>query len=102
MVISVVETVLLAAFAAGVLCITAWAWWKAKRTPKYQGVQDASTLIGRRGTATSDINPSGTVLVANERWSAVNVGSVPIARDDSVIVMDVEGLVLNVYNADVE
>ncbi len=82
------------------VAITAWAWWQAKRTPKYTGVQKPSTLIGRVGTATTDLDPSGSVHIFGEDWSAVSEDDKPIAKGDSVIVLDVQGLVLKVLKAD--
>ncbi len=56
-----------------------------------------ASLIGSVGVAVSDIDPSGSVQVAGERWSAVSADGTPIASGEDVIVSEIEGLTLKVF-----
>jgi membrane-bound serine protease (ClpP class) len=52
-------------------------------------------LSGARGVAASPLAPSGTVLVLNERWSAVATGA-PVRPGEEVEVVARDGLTLRV------
>jgi len=53
--------------------------------------------IGRRGTAVTELEPAGTVLVDGERWQAVS--GVPVKKGSTVVVLAAEGLRLTVEPA---
>ena len=83
------------------MLITLRAVRQAKATPEYRGPHDPTNLIGMQGTATSDLNPSGTVQVAGEQWSAVSDSGAPLLSGESVIVGEVDGLILKVFKDDI-
>ena len=57
----------------------------------------AEALIGRWGIARSDLDPSGTVQIRGELWSAQSADrSVELKAGEEVEVISVEGLRLNV------
>ena len=56
-------------------------------------------LVGQTGTATTALDPRGTVQVAGERWSAVSDSGEPITKGEDVVVSEVEGLTLKVFKA---
>ncbi len=67
---------------------------RAQREPIQTGV---ASLIGKRGTARSDVALSGQVQVGSELWSAEAAqGSPSIGKGDPVEVVDVKGLRLRV------
>lgn len=63
---------------------------RAMKTPVITG---QSALVGRSGLAVTEINPTGIVQVAGERWSAkLAEGEGPIKMEESVEVVKTEGL----------
>jgi membrane-bound serine protease (ClpP class) len=62
-------------------------------------VSPSRDLVGLIGTATTALEPRGSVRVAGETWSAVSDSGRPIPEGDEVVVMDTEGLTLKVFNA---
>lgn len=63
---------------------------RAMKTPVITG---QSALVGRSGMAVTEINPTGIVQVAGERWSAKLVeGENPIKANEQVEVVRTEGL----------
>ncbi|MDP3450245.1 MAG: NfeD family protein, partial [Anaerolineaceae bacterium] len=63
---------------------------RAMKTPVITG---QSALVGRSGLAVTEINPTGIVQVAGERWSAkLAEGGRPIKVDEQVEVVRTEGL----------
>jgi membrane-bound serine protease (ClpP class) len=70
---------------------------RAMKTPVITG---QSVLIGRTGTAVTEINPTGIVQVAGERWSAkLDEGVKPIKVDERVEVVKTEGVKVVVKKA---
>jgi membrane-bound serine protease (ClpP class) len=51
-------------------------------------------MIGKRGAAATDLNPSGQVLIEGERWSAHSAKAVGIGT--TVQILSVHGLELEV------
>lgn len=65
--------------------------------------EDATSIVGMRGTATDRLAPSGYVQVHGELWRAeVMQGGKPIERGERVLVMGIEGLTLLVKPEDRE
>ena len=62
-------------------------------------VSPAVDLVGREGTVISPLDPTGTVRVAGEAWTAVSDSGEAIAEGEEVIVLEVEGLTLKVFKA---
>ena len=54
-------------------------------------------MVGKQGTALTDLGPGGQVFVHGEYWSAV--ADQPIAKGARVVVDHVDGLVLRVKKA---
>ncbi len=54
-------------------------------------------LVGQIGKTTTELNPSGSVRLRSEMWSAVTDSGEPISEGEEVIVSDVEGLTLKVF-----
>lgn len=53
-------------------------------------------MIGREGTALSDIDPDGTVEVEGGQWRALTNRATPLANGDAVRVVAIDGLTLEV------
>lgn len=56
------------------------------------------SLIGEIGITTSALNPKGTVHVAGEYWTAISDSHEVIAEGEKVVVSEMEGLTLQVFN----
>ena len=54
------------------------------------------SMVGRRGNVTRALDPSGTVWVANDNWSAVSADGSRIDTGEPIKVVEVDGLVLTV------
>ena len=65
---------------------------RAQRARAASGIE---SMIGATGTATSDLDPWGTVQVGSELWSAIAEEG-PIRKGEQVRVVDTEGVRLNV------
>lgn len=77
-----------------------WRYYDSKQIP------DRFEMVGRRGTALSDLNPEGYVQINGERWKAVNSEpDISVTSGDEVRVKAVNGLKLTVepcpYNIEV-
>jgi membrane-bound serine protease (ClpP class) len=84
---TVVATLLFFLFVVG-------AAYRAQRRKPTTGIQG---LLGERGTALTDLGPSGQVFIHGEYWTAT--ADEPIARGTSVVVERVDGLSLRVKKA---
>ena len=63
---------------------------RAMRTPVVTGRE---SLAGKAGYAVSDIDPTGIVQVAGERWSAVLAdGAEAVRKNEPVVVVEVRGV----------
>ena len=65
---------------------------RAQRAKVTVGMQ---AMVGQVGVATSDLSPSGTVLVRSELWSATATNR-PIKKGEPIVVVDVGGVKLKV------
>ena len=81
-----------------VMLLTVRAVRQAKRAPAYYDYSSSvpGNLIGSIGRATTELNPTGSVLVAGEQWSAMSESGTPVSRGERVMIVDVEGLILKV------
>ena len=61
------------------------------------GVQ---SLVGQTGYTSTALEPRGTVQVASELWSAVSDSGRHIGEDVEVMVVDMDGLTLKVFEVD--
>ena len=80
------------------MALTIRAIRQAKRTPDYYDYSTANpgNLIGTTGTATTDLNPTGSVQAAGEQWSAVSDSGAIVSSGERVIIVEVDGLTLKV------
>ncbi len=65
--------------------------WNVVIRPPQMGKE---TLIGKVGTAYTDIDPHGTVKIENELWKAETTN--PVKRGEKVVVRSMNGLFLHV------
>ena len=84
----------------GTVALTIKAMYDARKAGKYASPTDPKRLIGQIGTATTALDPRGSVLIAGEQWTAVSDSGVHVASGEQVIILEVEGLVLKVFKAD--
>lgn len=59
----------------------------------------SETVVGRTGYTTTALDPRGRVRVDGELWSAASDSGKPIGEGAEVIVTDVDGLTLKVFEA---
>ncbi len=84
----------------GTVALTIKAMYDARKAGKYASPTDPKRLIGQIGTATTALNPRGSVLIAGEQWTAVSDSGAHVASGEQVIILEVDGLVLKVFKAD--
>ena len=56
-------------------------------------------LVGQSAVATTALSPTGRILVAGESWRAVSDSGQPIAEGANVVVGEIDGLTLTVFEA---
>ncbi|MEE9248825.1 MAG: NfeD family protein, partial [Dehalococcoidia bacterium] len=66
---------------------------RSRRVSYASGIE---LLVGQTGRVTLDLDPTGTVQLADEMWSAVSQDKEVIRRGEDVEVVEVEGLTLKV------
>ena len=86
----------------GTAGLTIKAMYDARRAGKYASPTDPKRLVGQVGTATTALTPRGSVLIAGEQWTAVSDSGTHVASGERVIILEVDGLVLKVFEADDE
>ena len=71
---------------------------QARRTTPYYDYSSSNpyNLVGSIGTATTELNPTGSVRVAGEQWSAVSDTGEPVSSGERVMIVEVDGLILKV------
>lgn len=71
---------------------------QARRMTPYYGYSPSNpdNLVGSVGTATTELNPTGSVLVAGEQWSAASDSGEPVSSGERVMIVEVDGLILKV------
>ena len=84
----------------GLAALTIKSMYEARKAGKYASPTDPKRLVGQVGTATTALNPRGSVLIAGEQWSAVSDSGAHVASGERVIILEVDGLVLKVFKAD--
>lgn len=84
----------------GTTALTIKAMYDARKAGKYASPTDPKRLVGQIGTATTALNPRGSVLIAGEQWTAVSDTGAHVASGERVIILEVDGLVLKVFKAD--
>ena len=61
---------------------------------------EVNAMIGRKGDVTRALDPTGTVWVANDNWSAISADGSRIDLGESIRVVQIDGLVLTVARDD--
>ena len=84
----------------GLAALTIKSMFEARKAGKYASPTDPKRLVGQVGTATTALNPRGSVLIAGEQWTAVSDSGAHVASGERVIILEVDGLVLKVFKAD--
>ena len=90
----------LAAFGATVafMCASLAGLWRFARKARNISSQSRdSQIVGQVGTVRAALNPTGTVQVANELWTAESDSGEPIPSGERVMVSEAQGLVLKVF-----
>ena len=72
-------------------------WHFARKAKSIHSPSKDSQMVGQVGTVRADLNPTGTVQVANELWTAESDSGEPIQSGELVMVTEVEGLTLKVF-----
>ena len=72
-------------------------WHFARKTRNLHTPSRDSQMVGQVGTVRADLDPTGTVQVANELWSAESDSGESIESGERVMVTEVEGLTLKVF-----
>ena len=72
-------------------------WHFARKARNIHSPSRDSQMVGQVGMVRADLNPTGTVQVANELWTAESDSGEPIQSGERVMVTEVEGLVLKVF-----
>jgi len=71
---------------------------RAKRAPQRMGKE---TLIGQTGTVITPLNPTGTVQVGSELWTAsLEEAGTPLKRGEKIVVTGVDRLEVKVRKAE--
>ena len=81
------------------VALTIKTMYEARKVRNYSSPTDPKRLIGQLGTATTALEPYGSVLIAGEQWSAVTDFGTSVASGERVIIWEVDGLVLKVFKA---
>jgi membrane-bound serine protease (ClpP class) len=72
---------------------------QARRLPQEADRQEIAATLGEVAVAVTALDPSGTVNVLGEEWSAVSETGEAIEEGESVLVTETEGLTLHVERA---
>jgi membrane protein implicated in regulation of membrane protease activity len=66
-----------------------WLWLRMRNRRAISGPEG---MVGKQGTATTDLNPNGQARVKGELWTAV--AAHPIAAGEPIVVTGVDGIKL--------
>ncbi len=72
---------------------------RARRAPQETDRQEIAATVGETAIAATTLDPTGTVNVLGEEWSAISDTSEPIESGEQVRVTATEGLTLRVRRA---
>ena len=72
-------------------------WYFARKSRDIRVESRSSQLIGQVGVVHTALDPTGTVQVANELWTAESDSGETIQSGENVVVGDVEGVKLKVF-----
>ncbi len=72
-------------------------WFFSRKARKITVVSRSSQIIGQAGVVRTTLEPRGTVQVAGELWTAHSLSGESIESGESVVVSDMEGVILTVY-----
>ena len=86
------------------VALAAWAvltYRAIRRVVEIRALSPAEAMVGRRGTALSQLAPNGVVRIRGEIWKAMSSNGV-IAAGDEVTVLRIDGLKLTVRREEQE
>jgi membrane protein implicated in regulation of membrane protease activity len=71
-------------------------WWSRRKRRRVPAAVGLESLVGRRGTAATQLAPTGQVRVNGELWAArssrsVDPGGPVVVRGSNGLVLDVDG-----------
>ncbi len=72
-------------------------WFFSRKARNIMVVSRSSQIVGQVGVVRTVLEPRGTVQVAGELWTAESLSGETIESGESVIVSDVDGVILTVY-----
>ena len=72
-------------------------WHFARKARNLHTPSRDSQMVGQVGTVRADLDPTGTVQVSNELWTAESDSGEPIPSGERVMVTEVDGLTLKVF-----
>ena len=72
-------------------------WYFARKARNIHSVSKDSQIVGQVGTVRTDLNPTGSVHVANELWTAESDSGDLIRSGERVMVTEIDGLTLKVF-----
>ena len=72
-------------------------WRFARKAHNIHSASRDSQIVGQVGTVRADLDPTGTVQVANELWTAESDSGEPIQSGERVMVTEIDGLTLKVF-----
>ncbi len=72
-------------------------WYFARKARNIHSPSRDSQIVGQVGTVRADLDPTGSVQVANELWTAESDSGEPIRSGERVMVTEVDGLTLKVF-----
>ncbi len=80
------------------MLLTIRALRQGRSIPSYYEYSSSNpeNLIGAIGTATTDLDPMGSVRVGGEQWSAVSDSGTSVSSGERVMIIEVDGLTLKV------
>lgn len=71
-----------------------------KRALSKEVIEPAQAMIGKKGTAITNLDPQGTVRINYEVWNATSAGET-IKEGEKVVVLSMDGLMLTVQKGEV-
>ena len=72
-------------------------WFFSRKARNITVVSRRSQIVGQAGVVRTTLEPRGTVQVAGELWTAHSLSCETIESGESIVVSDMEGVILTVY-----
>ncbi len=75
-------------------------WFFSRKARNITVVSRKSQIVGQIGVVRTTLEPRGTVQVVGELWTADSLSGETIESGESVVVSDVDGVILTVYRGE--